>query len=391
MTKPTPSDRRITVLQLCEHFGGRDASLHGVARSFQWWMPAFDTVRYRVLLCSRKGRDKAALVMEQAGLSPLYLGFGAMDPRNLFSLLKILRRESVDIIHAHGYGACTWGRVAGLLTGTPVIVHERCNTHTVPWFQRPVEWLLGRFTRHALAVSESTRQFCIHGRYLRPEAVQVLYNGMLLQDMPRMTPDQIQAFRREQGAGPDALVIGVVGRLESHKGHRDAFQALQVVLERYPRAVLWVVGDGTYGDVLRRLVQELKLDDRVKFLGFRADARQIIQCFDIQLFPSHMEGTPNTLYEALAAGNAIVASTADGQGEILKDNDTALLFVPGDVPVMADQLIRLAGDPALAVRLRAAARRRADDFDGRRTISTMQALYDRIMAARDASTHPASR
>ena len=47
----------------------------------------------------------------------------------------------MDIMQTHGYGACTWGRVAGLLMGIPVIVHERCNYHTVPWFQRPIEWL----------------------------------------------------------------------------------------------------------------------------------------------------------------------------------------------------------------------------------------------------------
>jgi len=51
---------KINVLQLCEHFGGKDSQLHGVARTFQWWMPRFDRSRFNVILCSRKGYDKAA-------------------------------------------------------------------------------------------------------------------------------------------------------------------------------------------------------------------------------------------------------------------------------------------------------------------------------------------
>jgi hypothetical protein len=113
-------DEKITVLQLCEHFGGKDASLHGVARSFQWWLPTFDASHFRVLLCSRKAKDKAAEEMEKLDVSLLYLGYGKMDPRNLLKLLKILKEEKVDIIHAHGYGACTWGRIAGLIKNIPI-------------------------------------------------------------------------------------------------------------------------------------------------------------------------------------------------------------------------------------------------------------------------------
>ena len=78
MQKPDSNEPMITVLQLCEHFGGREASLHGVARAFQWWLPAFDTRRFRVLLCSRKGPDKASAQMRAAGLDPLHLGFGKL-------------------------------------------------------------------------------------------------------------------------------------------------------------------------------------------------------------------------------------------------------------------------------------------------------------------------
>ncbi len=373
----------ITVLQLCEHFGGKEASLHGVARAFQWWLPAFDQTRFRVLLCSRKGPDKAAEQMRTAGIEPLFLGYGKMDPRNLTALLRLLRRERVDIIHAHGYGACTWGRLAGHWLRLPAIVHERCNYGRVPWYQRPVERLLGPRTRYALAVSESTRQFCIRQRHIPADAIQVLYHGIMLDDMPPADPAWLAALRAEHHAGPETRIIGIVGRLEPHKGHADAMQALARRQRRDWQ--LWIVGDGSHLEPLKQQAAALGIAGQAVFLGFRPDARRVMRAFDIQLFPSRMEGTPNTLYEALAAGQAIAASTADGQGEILADGETALLFPPGDIPRMSAQLARLLDDGDLRGRLREQARRRAADFDGRRTIERLQSLYERIMDAR-AST-----
>ncbi len=371
---------RFTILHLCEHFGGAEATLHGVARAFQWWIPSFDAKRFRVLLCSRKGWDKAAEQMKAAGTTPYTLGYGKMDPRNLFALIRLIRKERVDLIHAHGYGACTWGRIAGLLLRLPVIVHERCNYSTVPLYQRPVEWLLAPFTTYAFAVSESTRQFCIHKRYLKPERVQTLYNGILMTDVPAASPEWKAALRKEYGVPGDALLLGIVGRIESHKGHLDALRAVKIVLETHPTVRLWIVGDGAYEAVVKQFVADNGLSHAVQFLGFRRDVRQVIQCFDVQIFPSHQEGTPNTLYEAMLAGLPAVASTADGQGEILEHEKTALLYEPGDSAALARHLTRMLDDAALRKQLSAAVRERIRDFDGMRCVHTMEAVYERLLA-----------
>lgn len=375
-----PESSRITILHVCEHFGGKEASLHGVARAFQWWLPSFDSTRFRVLLCSRKGHDKAADMMIQKGIQPMYLGYGKFDPRNVPRLMALMRREKVDILHAHGYGASNWARLAGRALRCPVIIHERCNYGTVPLYQRPMERLFGPWTRYAFAVSASTRQFCISKRYMPPDAVRVLYNGILLDQVPKAEPEWVQDFRRQRGIEAHHQVIGIVGRLESHKGHRDAFMALPKVLATHPGARLWIVGDGAFEAELRARVGELGLEDKVDFLGFRTDVLRVIQCFDVQLFPSHMEGTPNTLFEALAVGNAVAASTIDGQGEILEHEQTGLLFAPGDAPAMAQCLNRLLTDAALNQKLRQQAQTRARDFDGLATVQTMEQTYARIWA-----------
>ena len=128
-------------------------------------------------------------------------------------------------------------------------------------------------------------------------------------------------------------------------------------------------------DGLRARARELGLADRVEFLGYQSDIWPWIRALDLQIFPSHREGTPNTLYEAMAAGNPILASTADGQGEILTDNKDALLFAPGDVPAMRGALLRLRGNAELRARLAAEASTRIRDFDMARTMDTLRQTY----------------
>lgn len=375
--------RPITVLHLCEHFGSDQVSFHGVSRSFELWVPAYDKARFRILLCSRQGRCEAAEErLLRAGIQPLYLGYGKRDPRNLVRLIRLLRREKVDIIHAHGYGACTWGRLAGILLRLPVIVHERCNYGTVPLSQRPVEWLLGRFTRAAFAVSESTRRFTIEKRYIPARLVKTLYSGIPLDQIARVTPEWIAEFRRAQGRGPADKVLGVVGRLESHKGHLDTFKALGLILKQRADVYLWVIGNGRYEETLRAWVAEHRLEDRIRFLGYRTDVVSVIQCLDIQVFPSHQEGTPNTLYEAMAVGRPVVASTVDGQGEILEEGRTALLFTAGDHEALARAILRLLDDPALREELSRNVLVRIRDFDMTRTIRTMEETYEALAAGR---------
>ena len=376
MTAPS----EIRVLHLCEHFGNHEASFHGVARSFELWIPELDRPPFRVWLCSRAKPSAAALERyRRAGIEPLSLGYGKLDPRNLKKLLRICRELRIGILHLHGYGSCTWGRIAARILGIPAIVHERCNYGTVPWFQRPVERLLAPWTDLAFAVSESTRRFTIDKRYLPAGKVKLLYSGIPLDRIPPPDPDASARLRAEHGAGGGTFLMGIAGRLEPHKGHADVFEALAAIASADASALgdwrLWVIGDGYHQAALADRARALGLADRVEFAGYQSDIWPWVRALDLQIFPSHREGTPNTLYEAMAAGNAILASTADGQGEILTDGRDALLYAPGDTAALRDRLLRLRADPALRATLAAGASERIRDFDMARTMDTLRQTY----------------
>ncbi len=372
--------RSIRILQLCEHLGNNSSSFHGVARSFELWLPRLNEPPFTTLLCSRAVPNEAALARYRAiGVEPLFLGYHKLDPRNLWRLIRILRKEKIDILHLHGYGACTWGRIAGHLLGIPAIVHERCNYHTVPWFQRPVEWLLGPFTRYAFAVSESTRVFTVRKRYIRDERVKLLYSGIALKDIPQVTAAERHEVRISRGIAADTFLFGVVSRLEPHKGHRDVLRAMVNVLKVRPLTRLWVVGDGFDQEKLKAEARALGLEQAVDFLGYQANVWPFVQALDTQIFPSHREGTPNSLYEAMAVGKPIIASAADGQGEILIHERDALLYQTGNVDQLAAWMLRLYDEPETRQRLGAGVAERIKDFDMMKTLATIKQAYMTIM------------
>lgn len=374
--------KKINILQLCEHFGGNKSSLHGVARSFIWWLPKFDQSKFNIYLCSRKGYDAAAEQMIQQNIHPLFLGYGKSNPLNLIKLIFLIRKLKIHIIHAHGFGSCMWARLAQFFLNIEVIVHGRANYGFVPFSMKFIEKVLGPKTKYALAVSESTQMFMHQMRYIPLKNIEVIYNGIPLETIPKITTLKISELRKKYHMPDHAFVVGTVGRVVSHKGHLDVFKALKTLIPNNPNIYYWVIGDGDYMDTLKTWVHQNDLSRHILLLGFQKNILELIQCLDIQIFPSHMEGTPNTLYEALAVGNCIIACPSDGQGEILTNKDTALIYETGNHQQLAQCIESLFHNKNLIHNLKSKAKIHSLNFDGNATIKKIENLYLKIYQQR---------
>src|SRR6185295_18545202 len=141
--------------------------------------------RFRVSLVSLRKRDLSEETLDALGIDITYLARGKFDPGTLAALLRIIDAKQIDILHLHGYGATTFGRLAGALRGLPSIVHEHANLTDTPWFQKVADRLLEPSTDIALAVSRSTADFVIHARLIPPSKVKVVYLGVPLEDFSR--------------------------------------------------------------------------------------------------------------------------------------------------------------------------------------------------------------
>lgn len=151
-------------------------------------------------------------------------------------------------------------------------------------------------------------------------------------------------------------------------------------------ARLVMVGDGPLRPTLEARARDLGLNGAVRFLGAVPRAASFLPHFDVFVLSSVWEGMSNSLLEAMAAGRPVVATRVGGNPEVVVDGETGLLVPPRDPRALADAVLRLLGDPALAGRLGEAARRRVESqFTLEQMVSRMQELYDQLLARKQAA------
>ena len=350
--------------------------MHGVKRLFAWMIPRFDPQRYCVSLVSLRARDSSDDTLESLGIDVTYLHRSKFDPATLPALLKELDRRGADLLHMHGYGATTFGRLAAARRGLPAVLHEHANLTDTPWFQKIADRVLAPYTDIALAVSRSTADFVIRARLVPAERTRVVYLGVPLAEFSRpRTAAEIDDARRALNVPSGALAVGTVTRLMPSKGNQYFVEAAKLALERLPDARFYIVGEGELQADLEAQARSLGLRERLTFCGFRRDVAEAFAAFDLAVFPSLWEGTPLTVLEALAMGKPIVATDADGLQDVLTDGEDARIVPRRDGRALADAIVSLAADERERARLSTAARRTGAAYDISVFVRKMERLY----------------
>ena len=368
---------KLNVLQVCDHLGWEGSRMHGVKRLFSWMIPRFDPERYSVSLVSLRKKDLSEETLESMGIDISYLHKSKFDPATLTALLKVMDRQKTDILHLHGYGATTFGRIAGMMRSLPTILHEHANLTDTPWFQKIADRLLAPATDIAIAVSKSTADFVINARLVPPERVKVVYLGVPLEEFSRpRTVQELADARHELGATPDDFVVGTVTRLHDSKGNSYLVEAAQAVLQRRPKTRFYLFGEGPLRPALEAQAKALGLGDRFVFGGFTRDVARTLSAFDLSVFPSLWEGTPLTVFEALAMGKPIVATDADGLVDVLTHERDALIVPRRNAAALADAIVRLMNSPESRGRLSVNARITGRQYDIAAFVRKMERLYD---------------
>ncbi|MEW6319906.1 MAG: glycosyltransferase family 4 protein [Acidobacteriota bacterium] len=369
--------RPLNVVHICDHLGWEGSRMHGVKRLFAWMIPRFDAARFRVSLISLRRRDLSEDTLEQFGIDVTYLARHRFDPATFPALLKVLRGRNADVLHMHGYGATTFGRLCAWRMGVPSILHEHANHGDTPWFQKVADRLLAPHTDLALAVSRSTAEFTTRARLMPAERTKTVYLGAPLDEFARRrSADEVAAARQALGIAADTVAVGTVTRLMPSKGNEYLIAAAPAIVAAHPAARVYIAGEGELGPALQAQVRDLGLGDRVVFLGFQRDVAAVLAALDVVVFPSLWEGTPLTAFEALAMGKPIVASDADGLADILTDGVDCLMVPRRDAARVAAAVNGLIADAALAARLSDAARATGARYDIGAFVRKMERLYE---------------
>jgi glycosyltransferase involved in cell wall biosynthesis len=350
--------------------------MHGVKRLFSWMIPRFDSERFRVSLLSLRRRDLSEETLDALGIDVSYLQRSKFDPMTLPDLVKLIDRKQIDILHMHGYGATTFGRLAGAMRRIPTILHEHANLTDTPWFQKVADSLLEPYTDIAIAVSKSTAGFVVNARRIPASKVRVVYLGAPVEEFSReFSASEIERARRDLGIAPDDFAIGTITRLHESKGNSYLVDAAADVLARRPGARFYLVGEGPLLPDLRSQAARLGLGDRFIFAGFRRDVAGALSAFDMSVFPSLWEGTPLTAFEALAMGKPIVATDSDGLLDVLTDGVDAAIVPKRNSRALADRIVWAMDHPEERARLSRAARLTGRQYDIGVFVRKMERLY----------------
>lgn len=374
---PQASGRVLNVVHICDHLGWEGSRMHGVKRLFAWMIPRFDKSRFNVSLISLRKKDLSADTLEEFGIDVTYMARHKFDPATYPALLKVLREKKADIVHLHGYGATTFGRLCAWRMGIPAILHEHANHGDTPWFQKVADRILAPHTDLAIAVSESTGEFTTRARLMPAERTKVVYLGAPLDEFARQrSADEIAAARASMGIAPGTIAIGTITRLMPSKGNQYLADAAPKVLATHPNVRFFIVGEGELQAPLQEQARALQLGDRFVFSGFMRDVAAALSALDLLVFPSLWEGTPLTVFETLAMGKPIVATDADGLLDVLTDKKDALIVPKADATALAAAIDYLLDHPEVATALGAEARKTGQRYDIAAFVRKMERLYE---------------
>lgn len=368
--------KRLNIVHICDHLGWEGSRMHGVKRLFAWMIPRFDATKFNVSLISLRKKDLSADTLEEFGIDVTYLARHKFDPATFTALLKVLREKKADLVHLHGYGATTFGRLCAWRLGIPAILHEHANHGDTPWFQKVADRILAPHTDLAIAVSESTGEFTTRARLMPAERTKVVYLGAPLDEFARPRgADEIGAAKQALGIAPGTVALGTITRLMPSKGNQYLIEAAPMVLARHPNVRFFVVGEGELQSELEAQAKALGLGDRLVFAGFTRDVGAALSALDMVVFPSLWEGTPLTVFEALAMGKPIVATDADGLLDVLTDRKDALIVPKANAGRLADAICELLEHPEVAASLAAESRQTGARYDIAAFVRKMERLY----------------
>ncbi len=309
------------------------------------------------------------------------------DTRVVEQLRRVVARRAPDIIETHMVKSHFLVKTSGLGRQLPWVAYHHGYTTTdlkMRFYNQLNRWSLPSAARVITVCEPFALQLARAG--VARERISVRHNSV----SPPAPADSevVETLRREVAAAEGERLILSVGRLSREKGHADLVGALGGLRRINPELgfKLLIVGEGPERGRVELRAVALGVADRLFFAGHIDDVRPYYALADVLALPSHSEGSPLVLLEAMAAGLPVVAARVGGVPEIAVADESALLVEPRDPVGMAAALDRVLTDAGLARRLAASARARvAERFSPETQVRSLVEIYREVVAGRHPS------
>ncbi len=267
----------------------------------------------------------------------------------------LITRHRVELLHANDFTSGLFASILKALFRRPLLLSVPTFGSLQPDWPPLVKKLLAIFERFSIASSDVIFLFSptdaryVERRYPRGFAkVRLLGNAVDLAGFSSLR--YVEPFRMFPGLSPDTKIVLFIGRLVKSKGLAYLLKAFQEVSVTIP-SVLIIVGDGPERKHLEDDVKRRQLENRVVFVGKRAEVRDFLLAADLFVLPSLYEGFPLSLLEAMASGKPVLATKVGAIPFIIQDGVNGILAEPGNAEQLSKGIKLLLEQPDLRARM----------------------------------------
>ncbi len=363
----------------------------------RWLANGLDLNRFQLTFAclSERGPDLAAELSRPPDIETLSWPMNRFrinpitDGMIILHLLRLLRRQKFDLIHAHGSKAGFLARISAFRSGIPVVysphgfAFDAGNVSPLMSFiYTQVEKLIANsLTTRIITVSEAEKRSALARGIGKPELFTTVHSGIALKDFD--LPANRDTLRRLLDIPEEAPLVGSVGRLNEQKAPLDFVQLAARMKQSCPNVYFVWIGDGCLMDTAQRLARQLGVDSIIRFTGSRSDVIPLLRVMDCFLLTSRWEAFPIVVLEAMASGLPIVANRLPGVDEAVVDGFNGYLCPTGDLEAMQIATERIIEDRNLAAQLGLNGRNRILQFFTReKMIHKLECVYLQVCNGR---------
>lgn len=303
-------------------------------------------------------------------------------------LLQLVRKEQIDLIHAHLTYSSIWSALVTRSTGVPSLA----SLHVAPSATRALHdslrhrisvglrdrlmiFMMNRWSTGVIAVSAALREDYV-ARGLKKEKVTVVHNGVDLDRFRRPRQESRAQLAREFALTSERPIVATVSVLRPRKGVEVLLEAIRTI----PGADFLIIGDGSERERWTALAESLGVSSRIRWAGYRTDVDALLAGCDLFVHPSLDDAFPTVLLEAMGAGLPVIASRVGGIPEIVDEGLTGWLVAPGDAPALSAGIRRVLADQQVMHRMQEHARQNSEQFSTRAWLERLTRGYREIAA-----------
>ena len=289
-----------------------------------------------------------------------------------FKIIKFCKKEGVDLIQTHSSKSHTMAVIAGLFgLKIPQILTRRVDFPIKSnWFSRFKYnyWKIERI----ICISETIHQMTRVGIKDKSKLITI-HSGV---DMGKFQPFFDSNWLRDTyQIDPEKIIVGNTSAISHQKDYFTFVKVAQKLIDKERNVHFFIVGDGSYREVIEDYVKEKGMEARITFTGFVDNIVEVLPSLDIFLFTSKTEGLGTSVLDAMAAQVPIIATAAGGVSEMVNHESNGLLYPVGDVEGLADGVNRFLDNRELANSMAMNAKETVTNFSKEKTAKRTIEVY----------------